>query len=79
VTITGTEPAEVAHFDEAWRQYVLEEAADELLGGDLTGLELISGRLFESESDVAIFQLAQAVVTEGHPKDVRGEIFESLR
>ena len=40
--------------------------------------ELISGRLFISESDVAVFQCTEAVVAEGHAKDVRGEILEGL-
>src|SRR6267378_8658931 len=55
---------------------MLEEAAKELLGGDGAVLELVSGRLFVRESDLAIVQLAEAVVADGHAKDVRGEIFE---
>src|SRR5882672_7238554 len=41
-------------------------------------LDLVSGRLLVRESDLAIMQLAQAVVTEGDAKDVGGEILESL-
>ena len=37
-----------------WWEDVLEEAADELFGGDGAMLELVSGRLFVRESDVAI-------------------------
>ena len=43
MTIRGTEQAEVAHFDEARREHVLEEATNELFGGDGRVLELISG------------------------------------
>ena len=57
---------------------MLEEAADELFSGDRTTLNLIGGRLFISESDVPIFQLAQAVVADSDAKDVRGEILEGL-
>src|SRR2546422_11363318 len=78
MTITGREQAEVAHFDKAWWEDVLEEATDERFGRHLTGLELVSGRLFIYESDVPIFQLAQTVVANGHAKDVRGEILEGL-
>ncbi len=62
MTITGTEQAAVAHFDEAWWQHVLEEATDELFGGDGATLELVSGRLFVRESDLAIMQFAKAVL-----------------
>lgn len=54
MTITGTEQPEVAHFDEARREHVLEEATDELFGGHGGVPELISGRFFVGESDVAV-------------------------
>ena len=57
---------------------MLEKATDELFGGDGAMLELISGRLFVRESDLAIMEVAEAVVTDGHAKDVRGEILEGL-
>ncbi len=56
----------------------MQEATNELFGSDGATLELVRGRLFVSESDLTILQLAQAVIAEGHAKDVRGEIFESL-
>src|SRR6266852_4037857 len=73
-----TEQAVVAHFDEAWWEYVLEEATDELCGRHLIGFELVSGRLFIGESDVAVLQLEEAVVADSDAKDVRGEILEGL-
>src|SRR5437870_97435 len=76
--MSGAEQAVVTDLDEAVGEDVLEEAADELLSGDGAVLELIGGGLFVSESDGAVFQLAQAVVAEGHAKDVRGEILEGL-
>src|SRR5213078_4758654 len=57
---------------------VLEEAANELLSGEGTVLELVSGRLFVSESDSAIMKLAQAVVGDSDAKDVRSEILKGL-
>ncbi|MEK6283806.1 MAG: hypothetical protein AABN95_25905 [Acidobacteriota bacterium] len=76
--MSGAQQAVVTDFNEAWWEHVLEEAADELLGGDGATLELISGGVFVRESDLAIMEVAEAVVTEGHAKDVRGEILEGL-
>src|SRR6266404_3994826 len=78
LAIRGTEQAEVAHFDEARREHVLEEATDELCGGHGGVHKLVSGRFFVGESEVAVLQLAEAVVTDGDAEDVRGEILESL-
>jgi len=76
--VGGAEQPEVADLDEVWREDVLQEATDELLGAECAVAELVSGRLFVRESDLAIMQLAKTVVTEGDAKDVRGEILESL-
>ena len=78
VTVVGAEQAVVTDFDEAWREHVLEEAANELCSSDGAVLELLAGGFFKSESDVAVLQFAQAVVADGDAKDVRGEILESL-
>src|SRR3989449_7004106 len=77
MTITGTEQAEITDFDEARREDVLEEAADELLGGNGATLELAGSRFFVIESDVAIFETDQAMIGDGHAKDVRSKVFES--
>ena len=76
--MSGTEQAVVTHLDEAVGEHVLQEAADELSGRDSAVFELVSGRLFVSESDVAVCQLGEAVVADGNAKDIRGEILESL-
>ena len=76
--LSRREQAIVTDLDEPIGEDVLEEAADELLGGESATLKLVSGGFFVSESDLALMQLAQAVVTEGHAKDVRGEILEGL-
>ena len=76
--LSGAEQTVVTNFDEAWREDVLEEAADELCGAHGAVLQLVSGRVLVSESDLALLQFTQAVVTEGDAKDVRGEILESL-
>jgi hypothetical protein len=78
VTIAGAKQAVVAHLDEPRWQHVLEEAADKLFNRQRAALNLIGGRLFVGESDVAILELAQTVVADSDAKDVRGEIFEGL-
>jgi len=62
--MSGAEQAVVTHLDEAVGEHVLEEAPDELFRRDGATLELVSGRLLVSESDLASMQLAQAVVTD---------------
>ncbi len=76
--MSGAQQAIVTDLDEAWWEHMLEEAADELLGGDGATLELISGRLFVSESDRALLQRTDAVVADSDAKDVGGEILEGL-
>ena len=78
MALSGAKQAVVADFNEAWREDVLQEAADELVRAHGAVLELLSGGLFIGESDVALFQFTQTVVAEGDAEDVRGEILESL-
>lgn len=74
--LAGAEQTVVTHLDEARWQDVLEEAADELLSGQRAALNSIGGRLFVGESDVAIFQLTDAVVADRDAEDVRSKILE---
>src|SRR5229473_4676947 len=76
--MSGAKQAVVPDLDEPIREHVLEEATDELCGRHTAVLDLLSGRVFIEESDVAIIQLAQAVVADSDAKDVRGEILEGL-
>ena len=76
--IGGTEQTVVTDFDEAWGQDVLEEAANELFGGDGAVLNSIGGGLFIRESEVTVFELAETGVADRHAEDVRGEILEGL-
>jgi hypothetical protein len=78
LSISRREQAVVAHFNEAVRQDVLQEAADELFSGEGAVLELVGGRVFVSESDLAVFQLDDAAIAESDAKDVRSEILEGF-
>jgi len=43
MAIAGTHQTEVTNFDEAWREDVLEETADELLSRQSTESDLFGG------------------------------------
>jgi hypothetical protein len=77
--MSGAEQAEVTNLDEARREHMLEETTDELLSGEGATLELVSGRLFVRESDCALVQRTETVVTDSDAKDVGGEILEGLQ
>ncbi len=72
VTLPGTEQAVVANFNEVRWQDMLEEAANELLGGKGAGLDLIGGRFLVLEGDVAVSEGDEAAVAEGDAEDVKG-------
>jgi len=76
--MSRAEQAVVTDLDEATGKDVLEKATNELLGGDGATPGLVSGGVFERESDLAIMQAAEAVIADGDAKDVRGEILEGL-
>ena len=57
---------------------MLEEATDELFSGKGAVLDSIGGRFFVAESDLARFELHQAVIADSDAEDVRSEILESL-
>jgi len=74
--LPGAEEAVVAQLGEAVGQDMLKEAADELRGrqgGDLLGFGLA---VLVSKGDLAVFKFEDAIVAEGYPKEIRGQIFE---
>jgi hypothetical protein len=79
----SAEETEVAHFHEAARQDVLEEALDEMLHGEGTSFELASICGAVLESDLGSLQAAtlidgeQAPVAESNAVDVGSQVFES--
>ena len=71
--------AVIADALEAGRQGVLQEAADELLGGDghhlgVAGVAVI----FPLEGDLAIFEGQQTLVGDGHAVGVAAEILQHV-
>jgi len=78
MAVARIEQAVVADFDEAVGQDVLEEAVDELLGGEGGSLDLFGGGFLVLKSNVTVLvKLAEAAIAEGDAEDVGSEVLES--
>jgi hypothetical protein len=55
---------------------MLEEAMDELFGGEGAELELSSIGRAVAKGDLVVFELDQAAVADGNPEDVRSQVLE---
>ena len=72
----GAEEAEIADLDETPGQDVLEEAVDELIGGEGTEFDLAGSGRAVFEGDPVVFKFDQAAVADGDPEDVESQVFE---
>jgi len=63
---------------EAFGQNVLQEAMNELLGGQGRRLGTIRITITISEDDLPVGDLQDVFVADGHPKDVRREVLQGL-
>ncbi len=72
----GAEEAEIADLDETPGQDVLEEAVDELIGGEGTEFDLAGSGRAVTKGDLVVFELDQTAVADGDSKDVRSQILE---
>ncbi len=72
----GAEETEIADLDEAPGQDVLEEAVDELIGGEGAELDLAGSGRAVAKGDLVVFEFDQAAVADGDPEDVRSQILE---
>jgi len=57
---------------------VLKETTNKLFGRHGTADELSRGHILVLKGDVAVREREDAVVADGHTKDIRGEIFEGV-
>jgi hypothetical protein len=73
----GAEETEIADLDEASGQDVLEEAVDELIGGEGTKLVPAGIGRAVTEGDLVVFEFDQAAVADGDAEYVRSQILES--
>jgi hypothetical protein len=75
--ITVAEEAVIPDLDKASGQNVLQETADELLSTDGAVPGFSSLRVLVAKGDVIVFHFQDTIVTDGHPKDVGGQILQS--
>lgn len=73
----GAEEAEIADLDEAPGQDVLEEAVDEVIGGEGAEGDLSGSGRAVAKGDLVVFELDQAAVADGDPEDVGSQVLES--
>jgi hypothetical protein len=74
--LLGAEEAVVAQLGEAVGQDMLKEAADELRGRQGDDLLGFGVSVLISKSDLGMVKFEDAIVAEGHPKEIRRQIFE---
>jgi len=74
----GTEQPVGTDFDEAARQDVKEESADELLSAQLDALELLAAVVPVSESHPALAEVFDPAVGDGNAKHVARQIVQDL-
>jgi hypothetical protein len=79
MSVPRAQDAVIAHLDESGGQHVLKKPTNKLFSRQRTGFDLIGGRFLVLKGDGALFQRKDAVVADGHPKDVRGQISKGLR
>ncbi len=73
-----TADAVVPHFGATARQRVQQEAVDELLGRQGDAVQLLAAIVTITKSDLPLLDALQPRVSDGHAKDVAGEIVEHL-
>jgi hypothetical protein len=77
-TVGRAEQAVIAYFDESVREHVLQKTTDKLVGRPRAGFPLRSGCLLVLERDMALCKREDAVVADGHAKDVRSKVSEGV-
>jgi hypothetical protein len=75
--VTGAEETIVAHFHKALGEDMLQKAADELQGWQLTGLGFPGVGVFVKKGNAAVRQLDDALIADRHPKYIWSEIFQN--
>ena len=76
VTLARAEEAVIANLLKAFGQDMLQEAADELLGGEGAGFPVAGGAVTVAKGDLALLEFEDTVVGESDPEDIRGQILE---
>jgi len=76
MAIPGAEDAVISNLDETFGQNMLQETANELVGGKGANPGLPCAGFSVAEGDLAMGQLEDTLIADGHPEDVRGQILQ---
>jgi hypothetical protein len=77
VALLGLEQSVGPHLLEASWEHVLQEPADELLGGQSGGPGGIGLGVTIAESDLTVLENEDVSVADGHAKDIGGQVLQS--
>ena len=77
LAIAVAEEAIIPDLDKASGQDVLQETTDELFGTDGAVPGFSSVRVFVAKGDLIVFHFQDAIVADGHAKDIGGQILQS--
>jgi hypothetical protein len=70
LAVARAQPAVIPDLDKMVRQDMLQKPADEFLSTESADLGLLGAGIFILEGDLAIFQGEDAVIADGHTKDI---------
>ena len=76
LAIAVAEEAVIPDLDKALGQNMLQETPDELFGGDGTVPSCPGLRVLVAKGDLIVFHSQDAIVTDGHPKDIGSQILQ---
>lgn len=74
MAVSGGEESVVSDLDKAFWQDVLEESADKFHGRKRSGFPFFGMRVFIPEGDLILLSSQNAVIGDGDPINIRGEI-----
>ena len=77
MTLARAEETVVADLLKTFGQDVLQEATDELLGGQATCFAVAAGAVAVAKGDLAVLEFEDTVVGESDAEDIRGQVLQS--
>ena len=76
IALARGEKSIVTDFDKAFGEHVLQKAANKLKGWNRLVFPVIGLAVFIAEGYRSVFEFLDSIVGNGHPVDIRGQIFQ---